>query len=75
LSESVNGDDPIGKSPRIGLEPGLAAAESRLKASAEAKAPPPNTFKKSRLALAAGAFVNCLGITPPYFNIGSESPV
>src|ERR1019366_5474827 len=57
--ESVNGDDPIGKSPRIGFEPGLAAAESRLKASA----PPPNTLKKSRLPLASGAAVICLGIT------------
>src|ERR1035437_81922 len=61
--ESVNGDDPIGKSPRIGFEPGLAAAESRLKASAEASAPPPNTLKKSRLPLASGAVVICLGIT------------
>src|ERR1035437_4619599 len=60
--ESVNGDDPIGKSPRIGFEPGLAAAESRLKASAEANAPPPNPLKKSRLPLASGAVVICLGI-------------
>ena len=61
--ESVNGVDPIGKSPRIGLEPGVAAAESRLETSAEANAPPPNTLKKSRLSVASGAVVICLDIT------------